>query len=73
VFGSATAHREDRGGAHRQHDPQKTRAAGELGFIPPKAFTILVVMAITTTIKTGPILNVLLPRAGHALPPGAET
>jgi Kef-type K+ transport system membrane component KefB len=44
----------------------------ELGFIPPKVFTILVIMAITTTIMTGPILKVLLRRAGYALPSGAE-
>jgi Kef-type K+ transport system membrane component KefB len=44
----------------------------ELGFIPPKVFTILVIMAIATTIMTGPILKVLLPRAGHVLPLGTE-
>jgi Kef-type K+ transport system membrane component KefB len=44
----------------------------DLGFIPPKVFTILVIMAIVTTIMTGPILKVLLPRAGHAIPQGVE-
>jgi Kef-type K+ transport system membrane component KefB len=44
----------------------------ELGVIPPKVFTILVIMAITTTLMTGPILKRLLPRAGHVPPLGAE-
>jgi Kef-type K+ transport system membrane component KefB len=45
----------------------------ELGFIPPKVFTILVIMAITTTLMTGPILKILLPRAGHLRPLGTES
>jgi Kef-type K+ transport system membrane component KefB len=40
----------------------------DLGFIPPKVFTMLVIMAIVTTIMTGPLLKVLLPRAGHLVP-----
>jgi len=44
----------------------------DLGFIPPKVFTMLVIMAIVTTIMTGPILKVLLPRTGHAIPHGVE-
>jgi Kef-type K+ transport system membrane component KefB len=44
----------------------------ELGFIPPKVFTILVIMAITTTLMTGPLLKLLLPRAGHVPPLGTE-
>ena len=36
-----------------------------LGFIPPKVFTMLVIMAISTTIMTGPILQFLLRRAGQ--------
>ncbi len=40
----------------------------DLGFIPPKVFTILVIMAIVTTIMTGPLLKLLLPRAGHLIP-----
>jgi len=44
----------------------------DLGFIPPKVFTILVIMAIVTTLMTGPLLRVLLPRAGHVGPVGKE-
>ena len=44
----------------------------ELGFIPPKVFTILVIMAITTTLMTGPLLKLLLPRAGHVPSLGTE-
>lgn len=44
----------------------------DLGFIPSKVFTMLVIMAIVTTIMTGPLLKVLLPRAGHVVPHGME-
>lgn len=44
----------------------------DLGFIPPKVFTMLVIMAVVTTVMTGPILKVLLPRAGHSVPVGVE-
>lgn len=44
----------------------------DLGFIPPKVFTILVCMAIVTTLMTGPILRVLLARAGHVVASGTE-
>ena len=37
----------------------------DLGFIPPKAFTMLVIMAVVTTLMTGPLLRYLLPRAGY--------
>ena len=40
----------------------------DLGFIPPRVFTMLVIMAVVTTIMTGPILKVLLPRVGHVIP-----
>ena len=43
-----------------------------LGFIPQSVFTMLVIMAVVTTIMTGPILKVLLPRAGHPVPAGVE-
>jgi len=33
----------------------------DLGFIPPKVFTMLVIMAVVTTIMTGPLLRLLLP------------
>ena len=39
----------------------------DLGLIPPKVFTMLVIMAIVTTLMTWPLLQVLLPRAGHAV------
>jgi Kef-type K+ transport system membrane component KefB len=35
-----------------------------LGFIPQNVFTMLVLMAIGTTVMTGPLLRRLLPRAG---------
>lgn len=35
-----------------------------LGFIPQKIFTMLVLMAVTTTIMTGPLLKRLLPKIG---------
>jgi Kef-type K+ transport system membrane component KefB len=44
----------------------------DLGFIPQKVFTMLVIMAVATTVMTGPILKVLLPRAGHSVPAGVE-
>jgi len=44
----------------------------DLGFIPQKVFTMLVMMAVLTTIMTGPLLKVLLPRTGHAIPFGVE-
>jgi Kef-type K+ transport system membrane component KefB len=34
----------------------------DLGFLPRTVFTMLVVMAVLTTIMTGPLLNVLLPK-----------
>ena len=44
----------------------------DLGFIPPKVFTMLVIMAVVTTVMAGPLLKTLLPRTGHALPAGVE-
>lgn len=40
----------------------------DLGFIPQKVFTMLVIMAVVTTVMTGPLLQVLLPRAGYVIP-----
>jgi hypothetical protein len=35
-------------------------------------FTMLVLMAVITTMMTGPLLRLILPRMGHPLPaPGA--
>ncbi len=39
----------------------------DLGFLPQKTFTMLVVMAVVTTVMTGPLLQRLLPRMGHAV------
>jgi Kef-type K+ transport system membrane component KefB len=39
----------------------------DLGFLPQKAFTMLVIMAVVTTIMTGPLLQYLLPRIGHVV------
>ena len=44
----------------------------DLGFVPPKVFTMLVIMAVVTTIMTGPLLKLLLPRTGHVVPVGVE-
>ena len=38
-----------------------------LGFIPQDVFTMLVIMAITTTVMTGPLLQFMLPRAGYRI------
>ena len=44
----------------------------DLGFIPQSLFTMLVMMAIGTTIMTGPLLRLTLPRIGHVIPKGIE-
>jgi Kef-type K+ transport system membrane component KefB len=44
----------------------------DLGFIPPKVFTMLVLMAVLTTLMTGPLLRLLLPRAGYGGKPVIE-
>ncbi len=46
--------------------------AFDLGFIPQKVFTMLVIMAVVTTVMTGPLLQILLPRAGYTVPVGVE-
>jgi hypothetical protein len=38
-----------------------------MGFIPQNVFTMLVLMAVITTMMTGPLLRVLLPRSGIAV------
>ncbi|MBI4582898.1 MAG: cation:proton antiporter [Planctomycetes bacterium] len=40
----------------------------DLGVIPPPVFTMLVLMAILSTVMTAPILRLWLPRMGHAIP-----
>jgi Kef-type K+ transport system membrane component KefB len=44
----------------------------DMGFIPQKVFTMLVIMAVVTTVMTGPLLRMLLPRAGYVIPVGVE-
>lgn len=44
----------------------------DLKVIPQDVFSMLVVMAVVTSAMTGPILRVLLPRMGHAVPTGVE-
>lgn len=44
----------------------------DLGIIPKDAFTMLVIMAVVTNLMTGPLLRLLLPRMGHAVPKGIE-
>lgn len=44
----------------------------DMGFIPQKVFTMLVIMAVVTTVMTGPLLRLLLPRAGYVIPQGVE-
>jgi Kef-type K+ transport system membrane component KefB len=39
----------------------------DLGFLPQSMFTMLVVMAVATTLMTGPLLKILLPRVGHVV------
>ena len=39
----------------------------DLGFLPQAVFTMLVLMAVATTVMTGPLLQVLLPRMGHVV------
>ena len=38
-----------------------------LGFLPQKVFTMLVIMAVATTVMTGPMLQRLLRKTGHRL------
>ena len=42
------------------------------GFIPPDVFTMLVIMAVVTTIMTGPGLRNILPKMGHMIPKGID-
>jgi Kef-type K+ transport system membrane component KefB len=44
----------------------------DLGFIPQAVFTMLVIMAVATTVMAGPLLRLLLPKAGYAVPVGVE-
>ena len=44
----------------------------DMGVIPQKVFTMLVIMAVVTTVMTGPLLKRFLPRAGHVVPRALE-
>jgi Kef-type K+ transport system membrane component KefB len=44
----------------------------DLGFIPQSVFTMLVIMAVFTTIITAPVLRGVLPKIGHAIPRGID-
>jgi Kef-type K+ transport system membrane component KefB len=44
----------------------------DLGLIPQKVFTMLVIMAVATTLMAGPLLKRLLSNSGHAIPQGVE-
>lgn len=44
----------------------------DLGFLPPSIFAMLVLMAVVTTLMTGPLLQWLLPRLGHKVGAGIE-
>jgi len=44
----------------------------EMGFIPQKIFTMLVIMAVASTLMTGPFLKALMPRMGLVIPKGIE-
>jgi Kef-type K+ transport system membrane component KefB len=39
----------------------------ETGFLPQKVFTMLVIMAVVTTVMTGPLLTLTLARIGLAV------
>ena len=44
----------------------------DLGLIPQKVFTMLVIMAVVTTLMAGPLLKPLLNKVGHVIPVGVE-
>jgi Kef-type K+ transport system membrane component KefB len=44
----------------------------DLGLIPQNVFTMLVIMAVVTTLMAGPILKRLLLSTGHIVPAGVE-
>jgi hypothetical protein len=44
----------------------------ELGLVSEPLFAIMVLMAVATTVATGPILEVLMPRAGRVRVPGGR-
>ena len=44
----------------------------DLGFIPQQLFTMLVIMAVFTTLITAPVLRHLLEKMGHVMPQGID-
>ena len=44
----------------------------DLGILPPRIFTMLVIMAVVTTLMAGPLLKRLLFATGHKIPIGLE-
>ncbi len=44
----------------------------DLGFIPENVFTMLVIMAVFSTVLTAPMLRRFLPRMGHLVPRGID-
>ena len=44
----------------------------DLGLIPAKVFTMLVIMAVATTLMAGPLLKRFMASSGRALPAGVE-
>ena len=44
----------------------------DLGLIPQKVFTMLVIMAVVTTLMAGPLLQRLLSNTGHTMPVSLE-
>jgi Kef-type K+ transport system membrane component KefB len=44
----------------------------EYGYIPQDVYTMLVIVAITTTVMTSPLLRGVLPRMGHVVPRGID-
>jgi hypothetical protein len=44
----------------------------DLGVLPQKPFTMLVVMAVATTVMTGPLLRLVLPRLGLNVSPAVH-
>jgi Kef-type K+ transport system membrane component KefB len=44
----------------------------ETGFVPQKVFTMLVIMAVVTTMMAGPFLKFTMPRIGLIIPRNVE-
>jgi hypothetical protein len=54
--------------ATRTAGPRRRTRSAAAGVIPRNVFTMLVLMAIVTTITTAPLLHRWLPRIGHVIP-----